>query len=258
MTVIRTLATFCATLVAALTLAFGSAKVTPAAAQAAAEAPLPVQTRPGRPLNLLPHFGKTKKVAKSKTAHRVGQRRARSHVFARRRNAPAVASHEDTASTVAPNQGSLGYQAEGSDSKTQPPVDAWLRSPLPAQAATARPPVATAAVTPVVRPNAPMAAPADDTAAAGTSVADTIVPPAASTDLPVADTDSTADNVQVADASEINEIDLAANDTRTNTPTNGHWLGNLLTVLGGAFAAAATAGFLFGRRRQSKFGGAFS
>ena len=155
MATIRILATVCAALFAGLTLSLGSAKLTPAAAQDAAEAPLPAQTRPGRPLNLLPHFGKAKKftrqgrgptrVAKTKTVHRLAQRRAPTRAFARRQNAPAVASRDDS-SAVTPNQDSLGYQAEGKDTKTQPPVDAWVRSPLPTAPTSTRLPATTAAV----------------------------------------------------------------------------------------------------------------
>ena len=70
---------------------------------------------------------------------------------------------------------------------------------------------------------------------------------------------SANDSVQVADAGQINEIDLAADMTPTalapSAPADKSWLNGLLAILGGAFAAAATAGFLFGRRRQQpKFG----
>ena len=136
MATIRILVTVCAAFFAGLTLTLGSAALAPAAAQTAAEA-----ARPGRPLNLLPQLGKAKKftkqarkpsrVAKTKTIHRVVQRRgAPARAFVRRQNARAVASRQDDRS-VTPDQDSLGYQAE---SKTQPPIDAWLRSPLPAAA----------------------------------------------------------------------------------------------------------------------------
>ena len=130
MATIRILVAVCAAVFAGLTLTLGLAELAPAAAQTAAEAP------PGRPLNLLPQLGKAKKftkqtrkpsrVAQTRTIHRVVQRRGTpARAFVRRQNARAVASRQDDRS-VTPDQDSLGYQAE---SKTQPPIDAWLRSP---------------------------------------------------------------------------------------------------------------------------------
>jgi hypothetical protein len=53
---------------------------------------------------------------------------------------------------------------------------------------------------------------------------------------------TTDETVQVADATEINEIDLTASETPA--PSNKSWFNALLAVLGGAFAAAASARFL--------------
>jgi hypothetical protein len=50
--------------------------------------------------------------------------------------------------------------------------------------------------------------------------------------------------IRLADATEINEIDLAA--SQSPAPTDKSWLNALLAVLGGAFAAAASARFLLG------------
>lgn len=271
----RILPKLCVALFAFVTLTFGIAEIIPAAAQTA-EAPTPRQTRVGRPLNLLPQLGKKSvrpahspaRVAKTKTVtktvHRVAQRRAPTRAFARRRHVPEIASPENTAS-VSPTQESLGYQADGAEAKTQPPIDAWLRSPLPPtppRTAT-RKPETTATVNPVAGP-APTAAanePAPVPAAipADTIAADTVAPASAPAELSAHD-----DNVQVADAGQINEIDLAADATPTSTtilapaPANRTWLNGLLAILAGAFAAAATAGFLFGRRRQPKFHRSYS
>jgi hypothetical protein len=234
MATIRILVTVCTALFAGLTLTLGLAELAPAAAQTAAEAP------PGRPLNLLPQLGKAKKfskqarrptrVAQTKTIHRVVQRRGTPiRAFARRQNARAVASRQDDRS-VTSDQDSLGYQAE---SQVQPPIDAWLRSPLPAASpAIARPPAATARD----RIN---------------TTAETVSGETITLDAPTADTPTAnltiADTVRVADAGEINEIDLAASETPA--PTDKSWIKALLAVLGGAFAAAAAARFLFVRRR---------
>jgi hypothetical protein len=251
MATIRILATVCMALFAVFTLPLGSR--TPAAAQTAAEAP------PGRPLNLLPQVGKAKKftkqtrtpsrVARAKTIHRVAQRPATpARTFARRQNARAVAGRDDDRSAT-PDQDSLGYQAE---SRTEAPVDSWLRSPLPAIAA------ATAAAPAIAR--APAAAARDrlDTTAEVVTL-DASTAATRSADIPTADITTpdltAADTFQVADAGEINEIDLAANDTPalaasgTPAPVEKSWLNSLLAVLGGAFAAAAAASFLFARRR---------
>jgi hypothetical protein len=257
MATIRILATVCAALFAGLTLTLGSAALAPAAAQTAAEAP-PAQARPGRPLNLLPQLGKVKKftkqtrtptrVAQTKTFHRVAQRRAMpARAFARRQNARTVASRQDDDRSATPVQGSLGYQAE---SNAQPPVDAWLRSPLPAvaPAPTRRP---TAAARDRINTTA-------ETVGPDAVSADTAIPDAATADL------SATDTVQVADAGEINEIDLAANETpafaakETPRPADKSWLYSLLAVLGGAFAAAAAAGFLFARRREPRLSSFYS
>jgi hypothetical protein len=59
--------------------------------------------------------------------------------------------------------------------------------------------------------------------------------------------DPTAETFTVADANEINEIDLAAAETAApsdNSPSDRSWIHALLAVLGGAFAAAASARFL--------------
>jgi hypothetical protein len=230
MATFRILATVCAAIFAGLTMTIGSAA--PATAQTVAEAP------PGRPLNLLPHLGKAKKfsrqtgkpsrIAQTKTRQRVAQRRgAPARAAVHRQNARAVASRQDDRS-VTPDQDSLGYQAE---SKAEPPIDAWLRSPLPA---------AAPAVAAIARPLAATARDQIDTTAETISAdavsADTIAP-----DTPTADL-TAADTVQVADAGEINEIDLAASETPA--PANKSWLNGLLAVLGGAFAAAAAARFL--------------
>jgi hypothetical protein len=259
MATIRILPTVCVALFAFVTLTLGTAEVIPAAAQTA-EAP--GQARPGRPLNLLPQLGKRvvrpahspARVAKTKTVtktvHRVAQRRAPTRAFARRRHVPEIASRENTDS-VTPTQESLGYQADGAQAKTQPPIDAWLRSPLPTPPrAPARQPAMTATVSPVVSPApaaANEAAPIAAVIPADTIAADTVAPDTAPADL------SANDNVQVADAGQINEIDLAADATTTPAPANRAWLSGLLALLAGAFAAAATAGLLFGRRRQPKF-----
>jgi len=226
------------------------------------------QTRPGRPLNLLPQLGqksvrpaqspariaKTKTV--TKTVHRVAQRRAPTRAFARRRHVPEIASRENDAS-VPPTEESLGYQAEGAQAKTQPPIDAWLRAPLPPAAprAAARLPATTAAVSPIASP-APAATANEVAPAVAPIPADTVATAAVPADL------SANDNVQVADAGQINEIDLAADATPTATaisaPANRTWLNGLLAILAGAFAAAATAGFLWGRRRQPKFHRSYS
>jgi len=275
MATIRILPTLCVALFAFVTLTFGTAEIMPAAAQTAA--PAPAQTRPGRPLNLVPQLGtrfvppahRPTRVAKAKTVtkpatkavHRVAQRRAPTRAFARRRNAPEIANR-DTDASVAPTPESLGYQADSSDAKTQPPIDAWLRSPLPPSRprAAARLPATTAALSPLASP-APAAvtneaAPAADTIPADTIAADTVAPDTAPADL------SAYDNVQVADAGKINEIDLAADATTTPAttpaPANKSWLNSLLALLAGAFAAAATASFLFGRRRQPKFHRSYS
>ncbi len=277
MATIRILPTVCVALFGFVTLVLGTAEIIPAAAQTA-EAPAAAQTRAGRPLNLLPQLGKKSvrpaqspaRVAKTKTAtktvHRVAQRRAPTRAFARRRHVPEIASRENDAS-VPPTEESLGYQAEGAQAKTQPPIDAWLRAPLPPAAprAAARLPATTAAVSPIASPApaattnevAPAVAPIPaDTIAADNIVTDTVATPSVPADL------SANDNVQVADAGQINEIDLAADATPTATaisaPANRTWLNGLLAILAGAFAAAATAGFLFGRRRQPKFHRSYS
>jgi hypothetical protein len=247
----RILATVGAALFAGLTLVLGSAA--PAAAQATAEAS-PAQTRPGRPLNLVPQFGKAKKlakqtrsptrVAKTETTPRAVQRRAPTRTFARRQNARAVASRQDERSVLTPDPDSLGYQAE---SKTQPPIDAWLRSPLPAAAPVIARPRATptpATVRDQFDTPVTLGGPAAEAPTADISTADQTI------------TDLTTDTVQVADAGEINEIDLAANETptlaasETPAPVDKSRLNSLLAVLGGAFAAAAAASFLFARRRK--------
>jgi hypothetical protein len=278
MATIRILPTVCVALFAFVTLILGTAEIIPAAAQTA-EAPA-AQARPGRPLNLVPQLGtrfvppahrptrvaKAKTVTKTatktvtKTVHRVAQRRAPTRAFARRRNAPEMDNRENDASGT-PTQDSLGYQADG-EAKTQPPIDAWLRSPLPPPRprAAARVPGTTAAVSPLVSPEPPatanVAAPAADTIPADTIAADTVAPATAPADL------SANDNVQVADAGQINEIDLAADATTTSAttpaPANRSWLNGLLALLAGAFAAAATASFLFGRRRAPKFHRSYS
>jgi hypothetical protein len=282
MATIRILPTVCVALFAFVTLILGTAEIIPAAAQTA-EAPAAVQARPGRPLNLLPQLGrksvrpthsathvtKTKSathLAKTKTPHRVAQRRAPTRAFARRRNVPEMASRENTAS-VTPTPESLGYQADGAQAKTQPPIDAWLRSPLPPTRprAAARLPATTAAVSPLASPApaavsneaAPAAAIPAPAIPADTIAAHTVAPDTAPADL------SASDNVQVADAGQINEIDLAADatptaTTPTATPANRSWLNGLLALLAGAFAAAATASFLFGRRRAPKFHRSYS
>jgi hypothetical protein len=280
MATIRILPRLCVALFAFVTLTFGTAEIMPAAAQTAA--PAPVQTRPGRPLNLVPQLGtrsvprahsptrvaKAKTVTKTatKTVHRVAQRRAPTRAFARRRNVPEIASRENDASVTSTEE-SLGYQADSAEAKTQFPIDAWLRSPLPPTRprAAARLPSTTAAVSPLASPApaavsneaAPAAAaiPAD-TIPADTIAADTVAPDTAPADL------SANDNVQVADAGQINEIDLAADATMTpattSAPANKSSLNSLLALLAGALAAAATASFLFGRRRQPKFHRSYS
>jgi hypothetical protein len=245
MATIRILVTVCAAIFAGLTLTLGSTGLAPAAAQTAAQAP------PGRPLNLLPQLGKAKKfskqakparVAKARTParafHRTALRRAApARAFASRQSDESVPSRQDDRS-VTPDQDSLGYQAE---SKVQPPIDAWLRSPLPAAApATARPRAAARDRIDTTAETVTLGVPAAETVAADTATVDL----------------TTADTVQVADAGEINEIDLAADQTpafaasETPAPANKSWLNSLLAVLGGAFAAAAAASFLFARRRQ--------
>lgn len=250
MATIRILAIVCAALFAGLTLTLGSAALAPAVAQTAAEAP------PGRPLNLVPQLGKAKKFSKQarklsggvqpKTIHRVAQRRrAPARAFVRRQNSPAVASRQND-SVVMPDQDSLGYQAE---SKTQPPIDAWLRAPLPAAAAV---PTATRRPAATARNQIDTTA---ETVTLGAPTADALPTDTATADLTTTDL-ATTDTVQVADAGEINEIDLAADDTpalavnATPAPANKSWLNSLLAVLGGAFAAAAAASFLFARRRK--------
>jgi hypothetical protein len=269
MATIRILPTVCVALFAFVTLTLGTAEIIPAAAQTA-EAP--GQARVGRPLNLLPQLGKKSvrpahspaRVAKTKTVtkpvHRVAQRRAPTRAFARRRHVPEIASRENTDS-VMPTQESLGYQADGAQAKTQPPIDAWLRSPLPPTPprASARVPATTATTTAMVSPvasPAPAAA-ASEAAPAAVTIPDTIAADTVAPDTAPADL-SANDNVQVADASQINEIDLAADATTTPAPANRSWLSGLLALLAGAFAAAATAGLLFGRRRQPKFHRSYS
>jgi hypothetical protein len=275
MATMRILPTVCVALFAFVTLVLGTAKFIPAAAQTA-EAPAAAQTRAGRPLNLLPQLGKKSvrpapspaRVAKTKTVtktvHRVAQRRAPTRAFARRRHAPEIASRENDAS-VPPTLESLGYQADGAQAKakTQPPIDAWLRSPLPPipPRPAARKPETTAIVSPVASP-APTGAANEPAPAAAVIPAHTIAADTALQDSVPADL-SANDNVQVADAGQINEIDLAADATPSTTisapvPANRSWLSGLLAILAGAFAAAATAVFLFGRRRQPKFHRSYS
>ncbi len=250
MATIRIVATVCAALFAGLTLTLGSAALVPAAAQTAAEA------RPGRPLNLLPNLGKATKFTKQtrkparaaqtkSTVRRVAQRSAApARALVRRQNARAVASRQDDRS-VTPDQDSLGYQVEGT---TQPPIDAWLRSPLPTAAAPAvravRPPAAASRD----RLDTTAATVSTETISADTVTAGTAIPDA----TPVTTTAdfSTTESFKVADAGEINEIDLAA--TETPAPADKSWMHGLLAMLAGAFAAAAVARFLFARGGELK------
>jgi len=241
MATIRMLATVCAALCAGLTLSLGSAELAPAAAQATTDA------QPGAPLNLVPRVGKTKKfskqtrtsprlakartflkprtvaqaepAAKSKTFRRAVQRRAPptrtfarraapSRTFAGRLNNRTMPSHQNDAITQ--RQESVGVQAEA---PVAPSASPWPGAPL----ATTNP--------------------ISDYALA--SVA------AASTDGENADTTAdttTEETFQMADAAEINEIDLAASEMPA--PADKSWFNALLAVLGGAFAAASAARFL--------------
>jgi hypothetical protein len=245
MVTIRTIATVCAALFAGLALTFGPAEFTPAAAQSVTEA------QPGAPLNLLPRIAKTKKlsrhartttrvaetktfakrrtfakaepVAKPRSFKRTAQRRAApsrtfarraapTRAFARRQNHSVIASTEDDAAPQ--SHSTLGFQAE---TQVARPTSPWLGAPLETTDPT---PTSTYALA-----SADGEAPAGET----TNTAPANVP---------------YDTVQVADAGEVNEIDLAA--AESPPPANKSWLNAFLAVLGGAFAAAASARFLLG------------
>jgi hypothetical protein len=237
MATIRILATVCAALVAGLTLSLGSAEFTPAAAQSATEA------KPGAPLNLLPRIAKGKKfskqtrsparVVKARTfgkPRRVAQaapvanpktfqrRAARTGTFARRaapgrnfaRQTPQPVASGQNDRAVMPAEDGVRLQAENQI----PPASAspWLDTPL-----AATDPTSEYALAPKDGENA-------------------------STTADITGSATTDETVQVADAAGINEIDLAASDTPV--PSNKSWFNALLAVLGGAFAAAASARFL--------------
>jgi hypothetical protein len=235
------IAIVCAALFAGLTLTIGSAELAPAAAQSATE------TQPGAPLNLLPRIGKTKKfsrpartptrvaeaktftkrrtvaktepVAKPRTFKRTVQRRAAptrtfarratpNRAFARRQNHPVVATNEDDA--VTPTHNGIGLQPE---TQVERPASPWLGMPLEA----AEP-------------------------ASGYSLASSDAQSADGEKTETAPATIAADTFQIADATEINEIDLAA--SQAPAPNDKSWLNALLAVLGGAFAAASAARFL--------------
>jgi len=239
----RILVTVCAALFAGLTLSLQSAEFTPAAAQSVTEA------QPGAPLNLVPRIAKTKKlswqartatrvgkaktfakrrtfakaepVAKPRTFKRTAQRRAApsrtlvrraapTRAFARRQNHYVIANAEDNAVTQSHSR--LGFQAE---TQVERPASPWLGAPIETIA-----PASTYAL-----------ASADGEAAAGKT---TNTAPASVTE----------DSIEVAGGGEVNEIDLAA--AEPPAPTNKSWLNAFLAVLGGAFAAAASARFLLG------------
>jgi hypothetical protein len=243
MATIRILATVCAALFAGLTLSLGSVEFTPAAAQSATEA------KPGAPLNLIPRIAKTKKfskqarsptrvakartfakprrvaqaepVAKPKTFQRAVQRRAaRTRTFARRAVAGRTLAHEipqplasgQNERAVVPAKDGISVQAEN----RVPPASAspWLDTPLAA-----------------TDPTSEYALASKDGENAGTTA-------------DITGSATTDETVQVADATEINEIDLTASETPA--PSNKSWFNALLAVLGGAFAAASAARFLLG------------
>jgi hypothetical protein len=237
MATIRILATVCAALFAGLTLSLGSAEFTPAAAQSATEA------KPGAPLNLLPRIAKGKKfskqtrsptgaakaqtfarsrrvaqaapVAKSKTFQR---RAARARAFVRRavpgrtfaRETPQPVPSGQNDRAVMPAEDGISVQAEN----RVPPASAspWLDTPLAA-----------------TDPTFEYAVASKDGEKAGTTA-------------DITGSTATEETVQVADAAEINEIDLTASETPA--PSNKSWFNALLAVLGGAFAAASAARFL--------------
>jgi hypothetical protein len=241
MATIRILATVCAALAAGLTLSLGSAEFTPAAAQSATEA------KPGAPLNLLPPTAKGKKfsmqtrsptrvakartfakprrvaqavpVAKPKTFQRAVQRRvARTRTFARRavagrtlaREIPQPLASDQNDRAIMPAEDGISMQAEN----RVPPASAspWLDTSLAATDPTSE--------------YAPASKDGEN----------------ASTTADIAGSATTDETVQVADAAEINEIDLTA--SQVPPPSNKSWFNALLAVLGGAFAAAASARFL--------------
>jgi hypothetical protein len=256
MATIRIFATVCAALFAGLTLTLESAELTPAAAQSATEA------QPGAPLNLLPRIAKTKKfsrqartptrVAKAKTftkrrtvakvepvakpstfkrtahrraapTHSFARRAAPSRAFARRQNHSVVARNDDDA--VTQSHTALGFQAETQPIRSASP---WLDSPLGA-----------------TDPATSYALASGEAQSGGARSAD-------SEKTKTAPETITDDRVQVADADEINEIDLAASQapavdvaaSQAPAPNDKSWLNALLAVLGGAFAAASAARFL--------------
>ena len=240
MATIRILATVCAALFAGLTLTLGSAALVPAAAQTAAEAP------PGRPLNLLPQLGKAKKFTRqARTPSRVAQTKT-IHRVAIPSHGRAFAPPECSRRREPPGR-SLRHARPG-----QPRLPGGKQNPAahrrlaqvaaPGRCSRHRPPARGGGPRSNLydrRDRHPLGLTAD----------------APTADISTADL-TNADTVQVADAGEINEIDLAANETpalaanETPAPPDKSWLNALLAVLGGAFAAAAAASFLFARRRQ--------
>ena len=234
MATVRVLAIVCAALFAGLTLTIGSAELAPAAAQSATE------TQPGAPLNLLPRIGETKKFSRqARTPTRV----AEAKTFTKRRT---VAKTEPVAK---PRTFKRTVQRRAAPTRT------FARRAAPNRAFARRqnhPVVATneddavtqQPETQVERLASPRLGMPLEAAEPASSYS------LASSDAQSADGEKTetapetiaGDNFQIADAAEINEIDLAA--SQAPAPNDKSWLNALLAVLGGAFAAASAARFL--------------
>jgi hypothetical protein len=141
------------------------------------------------------------------------RRAAPNRAFAGRQNHPVVANNEDDAVTRSHN--GTGLQPE---TQVERPASPWLGMPL-----EATDPASTYAL-----------------ASSDTQSADAQSPDGEKTET--APETIAGDTIQIADAAEINEIDLAA--SQAPAPNDKSWLNALLAMLGGAFAAASAARLL--------------
>jgi hypothetical protein len=206
-----------AALGAILTLTIAPAMVGPTAVTAALAEPQAMVSAAGAPLKLTPPQRQTKKFTQTRKFKRAARARAPLR-SAQRRAAPAPRQQDD--GTVMRGSDTIGLIAQlpwwradetqidrrrekEAESQVRSATEAWLGTPIADSEAVS---------------DYAQAAPGD-----------------------VNENDPTAETIVLADANEINEIDLAT--AETPAPSDKSWFHALLAVLGGAFAAASAARF---------------
>ena len=211
----RALAALVATVVAALTLTYAPARAEPQAGASAAV---------GQPLKIAPSLRQVRKPDHAVAAN-TPQKVTPQHVAHRRAVHTARAVHDGR--TILRGQDTRGLLAM---------LPWWRADPME----TIRYLYREAGSGVLAAAEAWLAAPIAESHAAATGHA---VPRASTDEVNEFDLDA---EVAVADADELNAIDLLAVAITDPRKSDNAWLHALLAMLGGALAAASTARFLFG------------